>query len=107
MYLRCSPFLLANFIESTPLRNTVIMALPHHVGIRREREEALDGLSVIGQVQLLLLGQRSTVNAPNLDVSPTVIFGPHIQDILAAAYTQYCATDLFPSLHKLVANNGE
>lgn len=46
MYLRCSTFLLANFIQSTALRNAVIMALPHDVGIGRKREEALDCLSV-------------------------------------------------------------
>jgi hypothetical protein len=62
MYLGCSPFLLANFVKSTPLRNAVIMALPHHVGIGRESEEALDSLSVEGQVQLLLLEQQSTIN---------------------------------------------
>jgi hypothetical protein len=62
MYLRCSPFLLANFVKSTPLRNAVIMALPNHVGVGRESEEALDGLSVTGQVQLLQLHKQSTMN---------------------------------------------
>jgi hypothetical protein len=48
MYLRCSTFLLASFIQGTPLGDTVIVALPHDVGVGRKGEEALDCLSVTG-----------------------------------------------------------
>ena len=46
MWACASPLLMSCLVDGRTLCNTVVMALPDDIGIRREGEEAFNGLTI-------------------------------------------------------------
>jgi len=85
---RCCVLLLADLVQRGPLRDAVVVALPHDAGIGREGQQPLDRFT-------------------DLDVAAAVDARPYAQHVLATAHAEHGAAHLFARLGELVARDGQ
>lgn len=97
-----STFLLPSLVNGGPLRDAIVVTLPHNVGVWGEREDALDCLTASTLALRRTIGSE---NQPNLDVSPPINPRPDAHDILAAPDAENSTADFLASLGELVPHD--
>lgn len=97
--------LVSCLINGRALGDAIVMALPHHVGIRRKCKKSLYGVPAVGQHTIT--NQDLNICLPNLDISSTVDSCPYAQYIFPTSHAQDRTANFLAGFGKLIADDGK